>query len=575
MTILSHDEILILHAAIVSAQLVPSRSALLVGVDGQLVAGLPTAPTPSDQILQDLDALNKTQSLADGSVPLVRWLKNAVARAAGKNDAKVFQDALGRCLSGAEALGQTARSAGSSSPQQPSGGSTHIHITGSTLGALVVGDGSKAEGSVHIAAGGAGQVSDAGAVRHKPVSKAGTLVANASPRGVADGDADLTLANVKGKVDFAILTIREDEFDAVLERFPPFETLQGRRMYNLHRLDLPAGGSYLVAMVRCIEQGNTEALDATRDILEELQPRWLLVVGIAGAVPSDEFGLGDVVVSTRFHDFSVEAVLQDKESEYAMGGGPVHKDAATVIANLRAMKVKLQGWNTASSIIAPRPPIELDEKLFYGGEDWQERTRKALTKHTARTEPLVTAGAVGSSDRLVKDTKILATFLLKAARQVLAVEMESAGVYRGASGRGVPAVAIRGISDVVGFKRDPGWTAYSCHSAAAFTRAFLRTRPVVPREVPSSHSASSVMSVTDEEEGDKAATLLIERWLRKLPRDRQRAVISFAEVDESCDLPRGTSVRLLPGIVADHGGNWKMKDMGELEFVLRYDDGVT
>jgi tetratricopeptide (TPR) repeat protein len=92
----------------------------------------------------------------------------------------------------------------------------------------------------------------------------------------------------------------------------------------------------------------------------------------------------------------------------------------------------------------------------------------------------VTAGAIGSSDRLIKDTRVLATFLLRAARQVLAVEMESAGVYRAASGRGVPCLAIRGLSDVVGFKRDPGWTAYACHSAAAFTLAFLRTRPIAP-----------------------------------------------------------------------------------------------
>lgn len=51
--------------------------------------------------------------------------------------------------------------------------------------------------------------------------------------------------------------------------------------------------------------------------------------------------------------------------------------------------------------------------------------------------------------------------------------MESAGLYKAAHGR-VPFLAIRGISDIVGFKRDPGWTSYACHTAAAFTRAFLR-----------------------------------------------------------------------------------------------------
>jgi hypothetical protein len=39
-------------------------------------------------------------------------------------------------------------------------------------------------------------------------------------------------------------------------------------------------------------------------------------------------------------------------------------------------------------------------------------------------------------------------------------------------------LAIRGISDIVGLKRSEAWTKYACASAAAFTRAFLRTRPI-------------------------------------------------------------------------------------------------
>ena len=47
-------------------------------------------------------------------------------------------------------------------------------------------------------------------------------------------------------------------------------------------------------------------------------------------------------------------------------------------------------------------------------------------------------------------------------------------------GRNVPFLAIRGISDVVGFKRAPDWTAYACETAAAFTQPFLRTQPIEP-----------------------------------------------------------------------------------------------
>jgi hypothetical protein len=53
-------------------------------------------------------------------------------------------------------------------------------------------------------------------------------------------------------------------------------------------------------------------------------------------------------------------------------------------------------------------------------------------------------------------------------------------VYR-AGGSDLPYVAIRGLSDIVGLSRDPAWTAYACHTAAAFTLAFIRAQPIVPR----------------------------------------------------------------------------------------------
>jgi nucleoside phosphorylase len=295
------------------------------------------------------------------------------------------------------------------------------------------------------------------------------------------------LTEVKGKVDFGIITIREDEFEAVLRRFPEAGRVSGRRQYNLRRVELAGGASYLVAVLRCIEQGSGEAQSAAHDLLEDLNPQWLLVVGIAGGVPSSEFGLGDVIVSTRIHDFSVEAVLQDREVEYALAGGPVAKDAAAVAANLPALKAELGNWGTAESIVAQRPavpPLESvqpsDWLYLYGDGEWHGKVRQSLSRQAGRTQPLVAAGAIASSDRLIKNTEILKVWM-KMARQILAIEMESAGVYRATYGRPVPTLSIRGISDLVGLKRDPAWTQYACHTAAAFALALLRTRPVEPR----------------------------------------------------------------------------------------------
>jgi hypothetical protein len=55
--------------------------------------------------------------------------------------------------------------------------------------------------------------------------------------------------------------------------------------------------------------------------------------------------------------------------------------------------------------------------------------------------------------------------------------MESGGVYRALRER-CPMLPIRGISDIVGLQRSEQWIGFACTSAAAFARAFLRTRPV-------------------------------------------------------------------------------------------------
>jgi len=84
------------------------------------------------------------------------------------------------------------------------------------------------------------------------------------------------------KVDIGILTFREDELAAVLERFPPEGVFDGRRLYNLSRVPLERGESYTVAIVRCLEEmGSGDGAAAVRDLVEELAPRLLLIVGSA------------------------------------------------------------------------------------------------------------------------------------------------------------------------------------------------------------------------------------------------------------------------------------------------------
>jgi hypothetical protein len=117
--------------------------------------------------------------------------------------------------------------------------------------------------------------------------------------------------------------------------------------------------------------------------------------------------------------------------------------------------------------------------------------REKLKVHYGRDvparAPTFGTGPIVSSDRLVKDPKVLFPWITT-ARSMLAIEMESADVHRATRDR-TPMLSIRGLSDIVGLKRHDAWTKYACASAAAFARAYLRTQPVLLRESPEAQAA--------------------------------------------------------------------------------------
>lgn len=120
MRILSHEQILKLHAAAVAGGLAARRPALLALIDAAFVASMPLTSTTGDQLLVDLHTMNDVDALADGTVPLEAWLANAAAIARSPKEATVFRAAL-----------DEARRRGSARPEgQPSGASRLGGVTG-------------------------------------------------------------------------------------------------------------------------------------------------------------------------------------------------------------------------------------------------------------------------------------------------------------------------------------------------------------------------------------------------------------------------------------------------------------
>src|SRR6266700_4015358 len=168
------------------------------------------------------------------------------------------------------------------------------------------------------------------------------------------------------KVDIAIMTIREDEFTAV------------RRYFQIKRQRIPDGRTYLIgevktekqtytiAIARCSEPGTDVSQRLAHYIIRNLDPRLILVVGIAGGVPHDEFTLGDVVVSSRIVNPNVDAWHPDGTTDYMIRGGPSHPLVDDIVSLLPGEPL-LASWT--DTIQLERPTVDPEQENIIGDNE--------------------------------------------------------------------------------------------------------------------------------------------------------------------------------------------------------------
>jgi nucleoside phosphorylase len=287
-------------------------------------------------------------------------------------------------------------------------------------------------------------------------------------------------------VDVAVITIREDEFKAVLDRLPGYKhTPKQWWDYQCVSVATEDAGSLTVAVGRIVDQGSLSAQALATSMILDLKPRWILVVGIAGAIPATDYSLGDVLLSQRVHDFTVSAKAAGRPPSYQDLGGPPHQDVVRLLANMQANAALLGAWNHPEPMRMAVPEIQVPESpndpRLCGPTASKQGVIQCLQskfKSPVRgTEPIFYTGPVIDASTLVKDPEVVDIWQ-NTASHACAIEMELSGVDRAARhfGKGDTRVlAIRGFSDVVGFRRGPEWTQYACHSAASFANALIRS----------------------------------------------------------------------------------------------------
>jgi nucleoside phosphorylase len=286
---------------------------------------------------------------------------------------------------------------------------------------------------------------------------------------------DINVKDIKNRVDYGIICIRQDETQAVKNRLSDLLTITGGR-HSYSYCTLPTDTNRLTSVVLCrpTKQGQGEAQTVTANLLNDINPQYILLVGISGGFPGDEYSLGDVILSTKFYDYCVSASIEGKEVEFDVSGGIIHQTVKKVLA-LPNLDSYLGEWNAYDQINCPKPSIiipKLSNDKLYGIDEWKKKVIGCLknlkeTDGRVRDARIITGSTI-TSDTLIKDTKIASNWKMY-SRDAVNVEMELGGVYRAVNNHFFPPplMAVRGLSDIIGYRRGHDWLIYACNTAAA------------------------------------------------------------------------------------------------------------
>jgi nucleoside phosphorylase len=269
-------------------------------------------------------------------------------------------------------------------------------------------------------------------------------------------------------IDFVIVTALEEERDAVLQKLLGYKrhTPSDDDIRVYYTADLPVAfpdastGAYRIAVMPLLGMGRVEATAATGDAIRRWNPRYILLVGIAGGIADSKVNLGDIVVSDQIVDYELQKLTSE------------------------GSEIRWEVFRT--------DPRMLGAVRNFPDAVWHQMIS---AKRPDNGKPSRHIGPIASGDKVIAARDILAKYHDKWPK-LIAVEMEAAGVAL-ASFQSVVTprfFMIRGVSDLAdegkGLPQTTAWRSYACDVAASFAIALLKSGPIPLR--PSMPRSSSV-----------------------------------------------------------------------------------
>lgn len=272
-----------------------------------------------------------------------------------------------------------------------------------------------------------------------------------------------TQANLKGLIiskaekdmDIGIITIVPPELAAIKEILKNISQANGtktHRKYFTGFLDGESKIQHRVVVTQQLIQGNESVISAYKDMVEEFNPKLMILFGIAGSISKD-VKLCDVVIVN-------EVIAYDRRKET----GKTFRRGSTY---------------RASAIVA-----QFINSFF---NEFGEKPRFTSAPGSTATEFMADAGPLGSGNAVIGDPfSEIKKWLLDFNSKTCAVETEAVGFANADWEEGlkkitnmVGALVIRGISDHADFDKDDKWRKIASQNAALVLVEFVKILPPI------------------------------------------------------------------------------------------------
>jgi nucleoside phosphorylase len=257
--------------------------------------------------------------------------------------------------------------------------------------------------------------------------------------------------------------------------------------YDLATIETIDGGMHVVAVGVLSAMGNTSAAVAASEMCHNCPSlRTIIMSGIAGAVPCPRdvdrhVRLGDIVVSDS------GGVLEYDYGVFLPRGFKVRErpipPSAAMLQGLQRLRALAEEGNCPWEAYIDdairrlptaygRPPENTDllREGWFGAD-----VPHPEDPHRPENYPKVFFGKVGSASAVQKNKR--KRDVLRDQHQVLAVEMEGAGVAAATHQASIGYLVVRGACDYCNKGKGDLWQKYAAVVAAAYTRALIEQVP--------------------------------------------------------------------------------------------------